>query len=500
MEKLLTLFNQNPDLFLGGGVLLALLFLLVLVVQAAMILKRMKEDAIAAHFEEQAEQLDARHEQVLAAIAHAQTQMQSSLNTSLMNLQSLIETRVGKLERQLVEDGAALKSELVARFEAQQKTVSEALADGRLKQQRESAELKQAMDGALAKHRESFEQLQREALKSQQESFTTAMAAMTRQVNDAFKTSSSELGKRLEVLSKTTDDRLKDISGQVEKRLAQGFEKTTETFTKVLEHLSRIDEAQKKITELSSNVVSLQEVLTDKRSRGAFGEVQLAALVRNVMPEKSFELQKTLSNGTRVDCLLMLPDPTGNVAIDAKFPLESYQLASDMDLPEDERKKAAAQFKRDIKKHIKDISEKYLIPGETAEGAVMFIPAEAIFAEIHAHHPDLVEEAQHARVWLVSPTTLMAVLTTARAVLKDEATRKQIHIIQDHLRNLSDDFGRFQVRMDNLSKHIDQAHRDVGQIHTSAKKISSRFTKIEQVELDDDEALKSLAAPPVDDV
>jgi len=253
-----------------------------------------------------------------------------------------------------------------------------------------------------------------------------------------------------------------------------------------LEHLSRIDEAQKKITELSGNVVSLQEVLTDKRSRGAFGEVQLAGLVRNVMPEDSFDLQATLSNGKRVDCLLRLPDPTGNVAIDAKFPLESYQRMQDFDLGKPERVAAATQFKRDIRKHIGDISSKYLIPGETADGAVMFIPAEAIFAEIHAHFPDLVEEAQRARVWMVSPTTLMAVLTTARAVLKDDATRKQVHVIQNHLRKLSADFGRFQQRMDKLAAHIRQAKDDVEQVNTSARKITTHFEKIERVEIEPD--------------
>jgi DNA recombination protein RmuC len=223
--------------------------------------------------------------------------------------------------------------------------------------------------------------------------------------------------------------------------------------------------------------------------------VQLAGLVRNVMPENSFSLQHTLSNGTRVDCLLNLPEPTGNVAIDAKFPLESYKRLADPELSDAERQLAGRQFVQDIKKHIKDIADKYLIPGETADGAVMFLPAEAIFAEIHAHYPELVEEAQRQRVWLVSPTTLMAVLTTARAVLKDEATRQQVHIIQDHLRRLSADFGRFQQRMDKLATHIRQAHEDVDQVNTSAKKITSRFDKIERVELGD----QPLSTLPLDE-
>jgi DNA recombination protein RmuC len=269
----------------------------------------------------------------------------------------------------------------------------------------------------------------------------------------------------------------------VEKRLDEGFEKTTETFTRVLNHLTRIDEAQKKITELSADVVSLQEVLADKRSRGAFGEVQLVSLVRNVLPERGFSLQRTLSNGTRVDCLLHMPEPAAPVAVDAKFPLEAYRRLADPHLAESERARAASRFRQDVQKHIRDIATKYLIPGETAEGAVMFIPAEAVFAEIHGRFPDLVEQAHRASVWIVSPTTMMAVLTTARAVLRDEATREQVHVIQRHLGELSRDFGRFQDRMDRLARHIRQAHRDVDEVHTSARRISGRFEKIERVEL-----------------
>jgi DNA recombination protein RmuC len=279
-------------------------------------------------------------------------------------------------------------------------------------------------------------------------------------------------------------ERLNEISGQVEKRLSKGFEKTTETFTDVVKRLAKIDEAQKRITELSTSVVSLQEVLSDKRSRGAFGEVQMAALVRNMMPENHFSLQHTLTNGTRVDCMLFLPEPTGNLAIDSKFPLDSYKRMMDNELAESDRQGAERQFRQDVKKHIKDISEKYIIPGETSDSAIMFIPAESVFAEIHAHQPELVEDSHRKRVWMVSPSTLMAVLTTVRAVLKDAATRKQVHLIQEHLVGLSKDFGRFKKRMDNLSNHIRMANDDVKDVSTTANKISSRFEKIEKVELD----------------
>ncbi len=429
--------------------------------------------------------LDHVRQELAAAIGRSQAQLQESLSQNIQGLQ-----------RQMLEDSGRLRTELVERFEWLQKATQETLADGRLAQQRALTELKDVMENGLARHRESFEQRQADAIKAQQEALTKGMGDVSRLLGESLAQSSSQLSKRVEGLTETTDQRLKEIAGQVEKRLTDGFEKTTETFSKVLQHLTRIDEAQKKITELSSNVVSLQEVLTDKRSRGAFGEVQLAGLIRNVMPEGSFELQKTLSNGTRVDCLLYLPEPTGNVAIDAKFPLESFQRMSDPDQPDSERDKATRQFKQDIKKHINDIADKYLIAGETAEGAVMFLPAEAIFAEIHAHFQDLVEEAQRRRVWLVSPTTLMAVLTTARAVLKDEATRKQVHIIQDHLRRLSEDFGRFQTRMDKLETHVRQAHDDVKQVNVSAKKITSRFRSIDKVELPEPEEGGEAIAPP----
>ncbi len=315
-----------------------------------------------------------------------------------------------------------------------------------------------------------------------------------KKVEESLERNNRQLGDRVKELIDTNEKRLGEISGKVEERLEQGFEKTTSVFADVLKRLALIDKAQENIAKLSSNVVSLQEVLSDKRSRGAFGEVQLNALVSNMMPENGYSLQHTFQNGVRADCVLFLPEPTGTICIDSKFPFESYQRMTDASLGDADRKSAEQQFRQDIKKHIKDISSKYIIPGETSDGAMMFIPAEAVFAEIHGHYPELVEEAQRARVWLASPTTMMAVLTTSRAVLKDAATRKQVHIIQEHLVALSRDFGRFQTRMDALANRIRLAHDDVDKVNISAKKISSRFTKIESVELEG-EPLAALDAP-----
>lgn len=394
----------------------------------------------------------------------ASTRLEVRLEEHLKRI-TLIEERFGELKIEQQEAAAQLRERLMGSF----------------------AELREALQKILAEHNTGFDKRQNEALKNLLESLQSGMTNTQKQVGEYLSRYSEEQARRMEGLTQKTDQRLQEISGQVDKRLTEGFEKTTATFHDIIKRLALIDEAQKKITELSSNVVSLQEVLADKRSRGAFGEVQLNALVANVMPEQSYQLQYSLPNDTRADCAIFLPEPTGTIIIDAKFPLESYRIMMDVEVSEIERKKAEKQFKVDINKHIQDISSRYILPGVTSDGAMMFIPAEAVFAEIQAHHPDLVDKSHAARVWMVSPTTLWAILNTSRAVLKDAATREQIHIIQDHLNALGKDFGRFQKRMDNLAKHIKQAHDDVENVNTSARKITSRFEKIEQVELGIDE-------------
>ncbi|MDP1603921.1 MAG: DNA recombination protein RmuC [Legionella sp.] len=330
------------------------------------------------------------------------------------------------------------------------------------------------------------EQISQGQLSNQQLISQTVQRHMTdvrEQMNHSFKQHASSLTSHLQSLTEEIRNHLHNLTQQVNNKLTEGFEKTSSTFTDVVVRLTMIDEAQKKITELSTHVVSLQDILVDKQARGAFGEVQLATLIANMIPSTHYRLQHTLSNQKRADCMLFLPDPTGNIVIDAKFPLETYQKLMNSNTGAVEKKSLQQQFRQDVQKHIKDIAEKYIIPNETTDGAVMFIPAEAIFAEIHANYPDIIALSQRLKVWLVSPSTLMAVLTTARAVLKDDATRKQVHIIQKHLHTLADDFQRFEKRMDKLSKHIDLAHQDVGEVTTSARKITQRFQKIEAVDL-----------------
>ncbi|MEJ1388571.1 MAG: DNA recombination protein RmuC [Candidatus Sedimenticola sp. (ex Thyasira tokunagai)] len=455
------LLNQYIDLILLSGVIVTLLLIFALWARQNTLVRNLKlsTERQGEGVQRLEELLRNQERQLLDAISREGEKRKEEGHSfqqrhllQISKLYQALERRFGEMQKGTADEIGALKLSLSERLDGFQQGLDKAITENRLAQQQE---LSQGIDG------------------------------VARQLAEGLLRNTETLGKRVDVLTASTDQRLQEISGQVEKRLSEGFEKTTETFTRVLEHLSRIDEAQKRITELSSNVVSLQEVLADKRSRGAFGEVQLNGLVSNLLPERSFALQHTLSSGARADCMLFLPEPTGNICIDAKFPLESFRRLSNNDLNEGERNRAASQFRVDIRKHIDDIANKYILPGETADGAVMFIPAEAVFAEIHATFPELVDEAHRRRVWLVSPTTMMAILTTARAVLKDAATREQVHIIQQHLHSLSKDFGRFQSRMDKLAGHIRLAHQDVDEVNISARKISHRFGQIEQVELDE---------------
>lgn len=460
-------------------------------------------DSIERQFHQLDQDIHQFNEHLIERLANNNLRQQGSLSDfqqvvteRFSMLQQGLEKRFGDTALAQRDASEKFSRELLGQFELLQKHVVESLADGQLVQQRVLSEFREQLQSSLGETRQQMASQHHENQQRLQDNFKAGIKDVREELAVALKGNSETLQKSMEGLTRATDERLKDISGQVEKRLADGFEKTTQTFNDVLKRLALIDDAQKKITELSTNVVSLQEILADKRSRGAFGEVQLSQLVRNVLPEQNFALQYTLTNGKIVDCALFLPEPTGTIAIDAKFPLENYRRLTDTTVSELERKQAGRQFQQDVKKHIRDIAEKYIIAEETSAGAVMFIPAEAVFAEIHAHFPDLVEEAQRLRVWLVSPTTLMAILTTASSVIRDEATRRQVHIIQEHLGKLGQDFGRFRERMNKLAKHIDSVHKDVRDVNISATKISSRFEKIENVELDEDDKPKSLDLKP----
>ena len=332
------------------------------------------------------------------------------------------------------------------------------------------------------------------ALGDSSERLRAVMTEELKQTRDKLHQLQLSLGANLtettDKLNANIDQRLEQISGKVSERLDEGFKKTNETFLNVMQRLATIDEAQKKIDTLTGSVVSLQELLGNKQARGAFGEVQLEALVRNVLPPAAFEMQYTLSNGARVDCVLRLPEPTGLVCVDSKFPLENYHRMIAPGANDVDRALAQRQFRADVRKHVDDISKKYILPNETSDGAVMFVPAEAVFAEIYAYHTEVVDYAISRRVWIVSPTTLMAVLNTARAVLKDVETRKQVHVIKDALARLAVEFSRFDDRLRKLADHIRQAHDDAQKIQITGDKISQQFQRIESAELESPEAAK----------
>ena len=284
---------------------------------------------------------------------------------------------------------------------------------------------------------------------------------------------------------KIMDEKLLAVTKSVGEGLQQNAAKTTETLTDLRERLAKIDVAQQKISSLSEQVVSLQEVLSNKQARGAFGEIQLNDLVSSILPPNAYEFQVVLSNTKRADCVLKLPNPPGTIVIDAKFPLESYHA---LRAAANDREKLEAErfFRASVLKHIKDIAEKYIINGETAESALMFLPSEAIYAELHANFADVVEVSYRSKVWIVSPTTLMATLNTVRAVLKDAKMREQAGVIQKEVGTLVEDINRLDGRIESLSRHFKQANEDVEGIRISSGKIGRRIQKIEDIELGED--------------
>ena len=303
-----------------------------------------------------------------------------------------------------------------------------------------------------------------------------------------FKNSfSRDLGSDFDKLNDKLDNKLMQINNKVNERLDENFEKTNKTFTSVLERLSKIDEAQKKIDNLSNDIISLQSVLTDKKTRGVFGEVNLKNIMYNIFGEndKIYQMQYKFNNDNIADCVLFAPSPLGLIAIDSKFPLEHYQIMVDKKNYVTVREQAEKLFRNDMKKHIDAIASKYIIDGITSDQAILFLPAEAIFAEVNAYHPDIIEYAYKKRVWLTSPTTLISTLTTIQIIMKNIERDKYTSVIHNELKLLSNEFNRYKERWDRLYKNIETVSRDVKDIHTTTDKITKRFNTINQVEMDD---------------
>jgi DNA recombination protein RmuC len=320
---------------------------------------------------------------------------------------------------------------------------------------------------------------------------TETLSSAQAQTADRFQAQERAIGKLLE-------ERLGDLSKKVGDRLQDHTTKSQTALSTLGERLAVIDQAQKNITELSTQVVGLQDILANKQARGAFGEVQLGDIVKSILPPSAYSFQATIGGNRRVDCLLHLPNPPGSIAIDSKFPLESYQALRDAS---DDAAMVIARrtFTADVRKHIKDIADRYIIAGETAESALMFLPSEAVYAELHANFRAVVEESYRARVWIVSPTTLMATLNTVRAVLKDVRMREQAGVIQTEVQKMLQDVERLDDRVDKLQRHFQQADKDIRDIRTSTDKITKRGERIEELQLEDAEkdAAELPAPPPV---
>ena len=310
---------------------------------------------------------------------------------------------------------------------------------------------------------------------------------INKEINDFKSSLVKDIDTDFEKLNRNVEERLNLINEKVNQRLDQNFERTNKTFNNVLERLSKIDEAQKKIESLSTDIVSLQSILTDKKTRGIFGEVNLKHILSSVFGEnnsKVYKLQYTLPNTTIVDSILFAPMPLGTIAIDSKFPLENYRMMVDKKLPLESRERYEKLFKLDVKKHIDAISEKYIIPDVTSDQAIMFLPAEAIFAEINAYHNDLIEYAYKKRVWITSPTTLMSTLTVIQMIIKNIERDKYTSIIHNELNKLGIEFSRYKERWDKLAKSIQLVNREVENVQITSDKISKKFDVISGVEFE----------------
>ncbi|MCI6107738.1 MAG: DNA recombination protein RmuC [Candidatus Faecimonas sp.] len=309
---------------------------------------------------------------------------------------------------------------------------------------------------------------------------------MMKEMGDFKNDLSHSLNEDFTKLNEQVERRLLAVNEKVNERLDQNFEKTNKTFMNVIERLSKIDEAQKKIETLSTDIVSLQSILTDKKTRGIFGEVNLKHILSSVFGEKNdsiYRLQYTLSTGVIADCVLFAPNPLGTIAIDSKFPLEHYQMMVDKKISPDMRDNYEKMFKQDMKKHIDAISSKYIIPGETTDQAILFLPAEAIFAEINAYHSDIIQYAYKKRVWITSPTTLISTLTVIEMIIKNMERDKYTSVIHEELNKLGLEFARYRERWDKLARSIQTVNKDVENVSITTEKISKKFDSINKVEV-----------------
>ncbi|MEO1198983.1 MAG: DNA recombination protein RmuC [Pseudomonadota bacterium] len=302
------------------------------------------------------------------------------------------------------------------------------------------------------------------------------------EMNGRMQTIADVFGARQGDLARSLTDRLDSFGQRLGENVQTQSRATHDSLSKLNERLAVIDTAQRKITELSQNVVGLQDILADKQQRGAFGQVRMEAIISDALPQTTYSFQATLSNRSRPDCLISLPGTDTALVVDAKFPLEGITRFRDAeDTPA--RDQAAKQIRTDVSKHIKDIHERYFLPGETQDVALMFVPSEAIYADLYEHFDDVVQAAFRKRVAIVGPSLLMLAVQVCQSILRDQRMREQAHVIQAEVGRLMADVHRLKDRVDNLQKHFSQAQNDITQIVTSADKVSGRSARIEALDL-----------------
>ena len=323
---------------------------------------------------------------------------------------------------------------------------------------------------------------------------SAARLARLAEIAEGLAKTQSEFSGKFDEARKTTGERLDALSKRLGDGLTEQAEKTGETLKALHERLAVFDASQKKLTDLSQHRVGLQDILSNKQARGAFGEVRLQDLVQDCLPGAAFELQEKLSNGKVVDCLLKLPNPPGSIAVDAKFPLEAY-LALQEAMDDGAKKRAASAFRTDVLNHVKDIAERYVIPGETAEWALLFLPSEAIYSELQVNFRAVVDEAHRRRVAIVSPNTMWGVLNTIRALLRDVRLQEQAHLIQEEVHKMLGDVDLLNKRATKLQRHFDQTVEDIREIGISSDKIVRRGERIEDMQLEEETETAELPPP-----
>ena len=333
----------------------------------------------------------------------------------------------------------------------------------------QEAEEAQARSAAMERHIAGLMQVQSE------------MTGRVQSMSEMF-------GSRTAELSQMVNERLDTTSQRVGQALQETRAKTDEGLNKLHERLAVIDRAQSTMTSLSSEIVSLQSILSNKQTRGAFGQGRMEAIIGDGLAPNAYSFQSTLSNGYRPDCLIVMPNDAPSLVIDAKFPLESWQRIASADNP-DALRAAQTGFKQDIAVHVKAISEKYLLPGETQDTAFMFVPSESIFADIHEHFEDVVQRASRARVVIVSPALLMLSIQVIQALLRDVRMREQAHLIQKEVRELLADVGRLDDRVNKLQTHFTQAGKDIGDILVSTSRVTRRSERIDAMDFEEPQRL-----------